>query len=725
MRWQDAARIGIAVVGLGVAVAIFLYTRSRPAPPVPPNSLAAVDPNASLEGGAGRRDYLRADRSPISISYQGIQTYDDGRTRLLGPVEIRGFEESRYTVRADMVETVTGTEAAERPSRYDLKGDVTVTTDDGLTLSSDTAYYDDAASRLTMEGRVVFRKGRISGESAGATYDREEDAVRLLDQAVAHIEADDQGRGRADATAARMTLNRTQNTLQMEDRVRIVGDDQTLSAARATITFDEAGNALKYVALRESARAVPTSPSGGQPSMEADNITMTFQADGVTLQHATLTGRARLGLGGGEAKSIRASMIDLFTAADGRTLTGLQAHDSVVVDLPVTATTPHRTISAVTLTATGTEARGLTSARFEGSPEFKQWAAPAGGAGAPAAPSRTGTATSLVLTLGGQIDAIEQAEFLQNARFQDGDITGWADEARYHEAKGRLVLSPDPKAPKRLSRVTTPDITIDGATIDVSTESQDVNAQGSVTTQSKPGRAATADATSMFDATKAINGAASTLEYRKSTGQATYRGSAGKPASLWQDESRVVGDTVVFADATRNLTATGTVDSRWFLSPSGGATGGDLKSYRVRADSLVYDESRRTAVYSGSPVLLTTDEGDFESDRLTFALAAASRALESMQGDGHVWVGFSDGYEASGEGLVYRAAGQLYTLEGKPARVRSPRESGAADTSTCTLTTSLFLELDRRTGRVTAPRAGQAPKSEKEVSCSLSLRRER
>ena len=152
--------------------------------------------------------------------------------------------------------------------------------------------------------------------------------------------------------------------------------------------------------------------------MSATDITMSFQPDGQTLQHATLTGNGELRLRDKAGQqTVRGSRIDVTTAADGQTVTELKAHDKVVVDVPPTGTTAGRVIKSDTLDARGDEKRGLTTARFEGNPSFEE--RPAGKTDRP----KTGTATVIVLALGGKIDAIESAEFLKNVVFTQGATT--------------------------------------------------------------------------------------------------------------------------------------------------------------------------------------------------------------------------------------------------------------------------------------------------------------
>ncbi len=99
-----------------------------------------------------------------------------------------------------------------------------------------------------------------------------------------------------------------------------------------------------------------------------------------------------------------------------------------------------------------------------------------------------------------------------------------------------------------------------------------------------------------------------------------------------------------------------------------------------------------------------------------------------MRAQKAVWTKMSGGYEAIGDVLVYLAATDVYTLEGKAgqetAQVKSPQtESQSSKTPMCKLNDGMKLEPNRRTGVVRIPGEGQAPRNVTEISCSVSLRR--
>src|SRR5215467_14504148 len=78
MRWQRYARLFVALIGVGCAVALFVYSRKQRAPAPPPPQVA-VDPTATVQGGAGRLVRHRGDEELGTIDYESTKSYADGR----------------------------------------------------------------------------------------------------------------------------------------------------------------------------------------------------------------------------------------------------------------------------------------------------------------------------------------------------------------------------------------------------------------------------------------------------------------------------------------------------------------------------------------------------------------------------------------------------------------------------------------------------------------------
>ena len=133
----------------------------------------------------------------------------------------------------------------------------------------------------------------MSGQSVGGFYSRTDEKIRLEDQAVANIAADDKGAGAVALTAKSMVMLPAQHAIHLEQNARIGTENQTLIGDNAVIVFTDDEQAMKFLELRGQASVTPTEARQGSPTdMKGDNITLAFHPDGSAVQHATLTGQA-------------------------------------------------------------------------------------------------------------------------------------------------------------------------------------------------------------------------------------------------------------------------------------------------------------------------------------------------------------------------------------------------------------------------------------------------
>ena len=136
--------------------------------------------------------------------------------------------------------------------------------------------------------------------------------------------------------------------MNLIDHARIVRPEQILAADNTIVHFNDDEHGARSIELHGNARVQPgASAKPDSPDLQADNILLDFQDDGQTLRHAVLAGKARLvQLTDQGRQTISAATLDIVTAADGRTLTHLQAHTGVEVLLPASGENPDRTIRA-------------------------------------------------------------------------------------------------------------------------------------------------------------------------------------------------------------------------------------------------------------------------------------------------------------------------------------------------------------------------------------------
>jgi lipopolysaccharide export system protein LptA len=710
MRWQRAARFVLVVAGLATAVAIYVLTRERPVEDAPPPLPDERD--ARQVSGPGTVTFARDGRKAGDLQYERSVEYPDGRMRFERAryADVRGFS---FT--ADAVVARGATTAGGAPTEVELVGAVTFQDASGLNVETVNATYDDARGVLTMPGEVTFSRGRLSGRGVGAVYERDAETIRLLAEASAVVAADADGKGAADATAATMTLRRTQKSLQMDQQARITTETETLSGDTAHLFFTEDETALRFLELRGHASVVPVDArAGGTPDMRATDITMTFHPGGSTVEHATLTGAASLQLSGASGmRSIRGAWIDLFTAADGRTLTRLESKGDVVVVLPASDSAPAREIRAATLLATGREPQGLEQARFQTGVRFVE----AGRDGTAA--KRTVTSAALVLALGGDLEAIERAEFQRDVVFLDGAVRGNADLAVYDARHDRVHLTPGTRTPPRVPQVADEDVTVNGLSIDLDMKTHDMRARGAVTTVSTPRGERRGGA--LFDGDDPILGAAAELDYRRATRTAAYTGAPGAPAKVMQGTNVIEGGAITFAEDTGNLDAEGRVRTTFVMARDDGAT---PTEYRTSAHTFQYDDGTRLALYrseaAGALVEMAGSDKSLTVGRtIRLTLAEASRTVEELRVESEVWAKLPDGAEVKGATLTYREATGIYVLTGSPAIVKSAPDGKS---ETCTKTVGETIEFNHRTRSVSQPRAGQAFNEASPIPCRTSIR---
>ena len=714
MRWQRVARLVLVVVGLGFAAAIYILTRERPPVDPPPAPPPPADLDAKQFGGPGKIILLSGEKKSGEITFTRSAEFPDGRRRLENALytDVRG-----YSFTAERVLARGPAAQGTMPTDFELEGPVTFRDSSGLEVKTVNGTYNDRDGVLNLPGEVVFSRGRISGRGIGAIYRRDTDTIQLLTDASARVAPDEAGAGGAAATATAMTLERVQKSLRLDGQARIVSDAETLAGDTANMFFTDDETALRFLELRGHASVVPIDANaGGAPDMRGDNITMTFHPDGRTVQHATVTGAASLQLSGARGmRSIRGSWIDLFTAADGKTLTRLEAKDNVVVVLPASGETPAREISAATLLATGREPKGLESARFQTGVRFIERRSGAG------SPARTVTSQSLVLGLGGDLEAIERAEFQREAVFVDGALRGEADLIVYEAAKERVQLTPGTRTPPRDSRVRDEQVTIDAISIDLDLQTHDMRARGRVRTVSsrkgepRPG--------ALFDGEDPLLGSAAELDYRKEAGRAAYTGTKDAPAVVRQGANAVEGATVTIADETGNLDAAGSVITTFVMTPRE-KTEKPIE-YRTTAHTFHYDDGKRVGIYrsdkGGALVEMTgSDKSQTTGRAMTMQFAAASRTLETLTVEQDVWAKLPDGTEVKGDTLTVNEATGIYVLSGRSARVKSAPD-GKSDK--CTLTVGEVIEFNQRTREVTQPRgSSQAFSAAQPIACTATIR---
>lgn len=717
MRWQRAAQAVIAVFVVGFLAVLVVTLRKETADPVapPPLSTAEVPKEVNTANLGGCNQVTSSEGKRIfSVKCDKHFVFPDGRQQLIGNVEVSLPRDDReFLLAADEGEVTPKDGIVERA---DFKGNVRVTTESGLLVTSGAASYNDADGMVTIPGPVEFSKGRMKGSGVGATYDRNRETLWIQDQARIEVAPDAAaGEGRMEGTANRIGLARADHFLRLEGNGRLVSEGRTLEADDIVIRLTPDDERVTGMELRGNSRI--GGGTGGPQTMAARDIDLSYAEDGRTLQRAVLTGNAAVQLAGagGAGKRITGASIDMTLGPDGSTVTNLSASGKVVVDLPAEKGSPAKQIRAATLHAAGAAGAGLQSATFGGGVEYEE-ARPAA-RGVPAQ-SRTSKSDTLILATAPGLGAIQQADFRGNVTFTDGtDFFAEAPQAIYQVERDRLDLSPGDGYPGKQPLVRDSRISIAARTIGISLPTRDLVADTRVRSTMAPrkkGASAGEDRRlpAMLKDGETVHVTSNRLEYKGSTSTATYTGNA----VLWQGASNVKGDTLVIDDRTGNLSAAGDVTTTFFIEEADRKTG-TRKPVETRgsAATFTYDDARRLATYETKARLIGA-QGDVTGDKIELFMAAEQNELERAEAHGDVTV--REGQRlAKGTHLTYMAATDEYVMVGAPVEIIEARKDGCIQTLAATARFNRTSEAARADGNTVIPMRQQS------IPCPAGLTR--
>jgi lipopolysaccharide export system protein LptA len=699
VRWQKVVRLIVAAIGLGTAVAIYLLARPKPAPP-PPRATITIDANAKVQTGAGKTIRTDGDRIIGTQTFAATRTYDGGRIQA---------DDFRYDFAdggfmSDEHVEAQGTSASNSalPEEFRAVGTVVFRNRSGMELHGDEVVFNDASGIAIIKGPVTFSRGRTSGSGTDAVYEQKTGRFTLQQNTHVIFAPADPAAAPIDITSQSMLYANEGKTMAFDGNARIARPTETLVSNHTTLYFADDEKNFKTIELRENSQVTPIpGKSSDLPDMRAQDIDLNFFPNSSLLQNASLNQQATMVLTNESGRrSVEGNVVTFAMAADGKTLTRLDARDRAIVKTPRSGTTPERKISANTLVASATsgqEAKGLSAARFDGNVEFVELVP---GGNGKADTQRVGTSQVLTAKILGQLDAIDEARFEQNVKFNDGDISGNADVGIYRAAKAELELQPLARNPRFTPHVSDGSVTVDAKeVVIVNLDTNDIVARRDVSTVSvgrSNGPAGKPDRSAIFNSTDKLYGSGAAFWYAAGGREARYQGTAAAPARLTQGQDSVVSaDEITFSDESQNLTAKGRVSTSFLMSGSGDAA---PKQHRATADTMQYVDATRTATYVGDPAVLTSADGETRAKKLVLELAAESKSLRQMTGTTNVRMTLVEGRLAESESLLYDAVKDVYILQGKPLSLFTRDSDGR-----CTVQTASYTKFDGAVGAPESP----------------------
>jgi len=671
--WRRRARLAIGAFAL-VFLVLLVFAFKRRQPPSTSSGVVGSDPKAVAETTGGQTQRFKSSREDVNVRYDKLVTYADGSSKLLGitiHTENRGGRNRTFTV--------TGREGrlGQRESTIVLDGDVRLASSDGMSARAEHATYTDSDGVIDAPGPVDFSRGRMAGTGVGLKYDKAKETVSILDQAVVHVAADDKGTGAGEITAGSAVFAQRDKYIQFDRSVRIQRGGQTIEADTAIARLSADDKRIETLELHNHARIAGT--RGGPGSLRGltgADMTLTYAADGETLQRALIAGDASVevaGDAGTAGRQIAAKLLDIGMGPDGSTPVSLMGREAVQLVFPADATTPARTIRAAIVEATGEPGRGLTRATFTGDVQFRERGAQI---------ERAASANTLELVMKPGLGAIDEARFVHAVRFEEGKMTAQAAAARYDLSKGTLDLSgsePSFATP----RVVNEQIAVDATRIEIVLEGPQVNATGSVKSTLQPAsKAADAPAAgrdpggdkrggtklpAILKQDRPVSVVADKMSYDGGASSATYTGGV----RLFQGDTTIKADTITIDEKRGDLTASGHA----MTTTTREQTGKDNKKQRTQstatAKDLKYEDSLRRLTYTGGAHLVGP-EGDLSAAKIELYFRPDGDEVERAEAYGDATEKMTlreQNRTTTGLRMTYTADQEQYVVTGLPATV--------------------------------------------------------
>jgi len=680
-RWQRVARFGLALFAVGFA-GVLWHLKGERAVQAPVQSVERIDPKAVSEIRGGDVIQVKGEKRDIRVEFGSQVLYSDGKTKLTA---FKAFIDNRggRSLEIGGDEAMVG---AERSS-YDVKGNVTLKTSDGLTATTPSVTFTEAEGILRGPGPVQFKRERVSGSGVGFTYDRNLDRLWLLDQAVINV-APEGDTGAMLVTAGFAGYSRAERYMRFERGVHMDRQGQIMEADTSTIFMLKDRDEPENVELRGNSRIYGASGSSSLQTMRAQDITLHYGPDGRTLEHALLVGDSSVQLAGpnGTAgQQLLAATIDTALAPDGA-VTKLVGREQVRVSLPASADAPPRTITAPQVDGTGQAGRGLTSMVFDNGVEFCE----DGRKDAPPATSpiddriracqearktggaRTARARKMTAALSEQ-GSVDSADFVGGFRFEEGRMTATSADAQYQVAKGAVELK---NGPDSRPKVADERVTVDADKIDVTLSPRVLVASGTVRSELAAGRKREGQrGNTLLSEKESVIITADDLRFEEASGRGSYKGQA----HLFQASGTSIrGDEIAMNEDDGTLTATGNVVS--VLPIAGKESGSGSPTSIARAGDFKFEDAKRRALFT-KQAQLDGIQGNLHADRIELFLGATDNALERLEAQTTVEI-VLDKRKATGQHLTYHPVDEKYVLTGSPVRLTQECQESTGRTLT-------------------------------------------
>jgi lipopolysaccharide export system protein LptA len=380
----------------------------------------------------------------------------------------------------------------------------------------------------------------------------------------------------------------------------------------------------------------------------------------------------------------------------------------VALDLPGPQAQPAKAIRADNLVGTGTPDKGLTSATFSDNVDYRE-------TGGTPPVQRVVTSKTLETALNGGLGEIREARFAGDVRFKDGQTQATAATVRYQVASGEVSLSGN--VGTAFPRVVTDQIAVDATTIEMTLDGPRMKARSvkepvrALMQPAKPGAKGKASRTpGLMQQDKAVNGTSSMLVYDGTTSSSEFTGAA----QLWQEDTLIKAETVQVNGDSGNLSAKGSVESRFRLQSTDTKTGSkETRLARGTGQTMTYEDAARKIIYT-TEARLDGPQGDLAAKIIHVFLAQGSQEVERIEAFENVTLKEPDRI-TTGHHLNYVAASEEYEVTAakeKMVQMLSRSDDG------CQQSTGDKLTFSRSSETVRVDSHEETRSQTKTVNCS-------
>ncbi len=694
-RWLRFLALTGVLVTTAYLVSYFVTRR----PPSRPPDVVRRDLTPDIEVVSNDFQYLHkeGDITRLILQAKRDTAFVDGRHKLEG-VELQTFDAQGQPTGKLTSETCDYDPTARTS---DFRGNVVLTTTQGLTVKTESIRYDREAEAATTSDPLQFVRGRVSGEASGAHFDGRADRLVLEKDVRTTVAPEKPTQPTTVITAGRAEYLAREKRLVLGQGARVTQRGDALAAQTLIAQLDDAQR-LRRVEARTAATLQSTekgfvltasvltfdfNPLGGltqavgtgQPVLRQQTDAERREVTGERLEAAftrgvsaseitwaQATGKARLHIepvnatagGRPEQKKLQSDTLRVTFAPGGQVMQSAEADGSAL--LTVTPLTPTPRSESKTL-----RAPRLTADFY---PDGKvQTCVATGGVEMRAEPVLDNTRRIPRRTTSERAEAVfdVQGELIRivqtgQVAFEEGPRHARAGQATFLRAQELIELRGRDKRPVVWDET----LRAEARELDLSTAARSHVARGDVRTTYYEARQT--GNTGMFGQPTApvfITAQEAQVEPQR----AVFTGEA----RCWQGDSFVRGDRLELFKADRRLTATGHVSTAFYrlsrpASPKAASTPEDAPVFGT-AQTFTYSDAERRARYTRD-VRLTQSDMTLTAGEVEIELAVRENRLERMTATNQVVI-VQPGRRVTGDLARYTAADDRYVVVGNLARV--------------------------------------------------------